>query len=94
MARPPAFPLDAWVNAGRELGPARAEIAPEGLAVTRETERSQIAWGSLIAVEAGPSALYLFTTPEQAHIIPRGAFADAAAFDAFVGAIDRYRRDA
>lgn len=84
----------ARVNADRELGPVQIEIAAEGLVVTRAAGRGQIPWRSLIAVEAGPSAVYLFTTPDQAQIVPRRALASDAAFAAFLEAVRQGRRDA
>jgi hypothetical protein len=72
--------------------PSRAEIAPEGLRVTEGDVRSEVAWRTLVAVEAGPGAIYLFITPNQAYIIPRRAFADAGALDDFVAAIEERRR--
>ena len=77
-------------GAEKRKGPARVEIAAEGVHLTADDGRRALPWPSIIAVETGAEALYLFLTPEQAHIIPRRAFPDDAAFDAFVAAIRRH----
>jgi hypothetical protein len=96
-----AFPLFlSWVARknfrsaafAKMRAPMRLEISPEGLRSTGGVGESMMPWSSIIDIAATPEAAYLFILKNSAHIVPRHAFADAARFDDFVGAVMRYWR--
>jgi hypothetical protein len=72
--------------------PRRIEISPAGLRSIDGISDSRTPWSSIIEIAVTPDAAYLFIFKGSAHVVPRSAFADAAAFDAFVAAATNYWR--
>ncbi len=62
------------------------EISPDGLGTTGGLADTRTPWSSIIEIAVGPAGAYLFILKNNAHVVPRRAFADEAAFDAFVAA--------
>lgn len=74
--------------------PMRIEISSGGLRSTGGIADSMTPWSSIIDIAVTDEATYLFIMKNAAHIVPRHAFGDAAAFDRFVAAARSYWRPA
>lgn len=74
--------------------PMRIEISSGGLRSVGGIAESMTPWSSIIDIAVTGEAIYLFIMKNAAHIVPRHAFADAAAFDRFVAAARSYWRPA
>lgn len=72
--------------------PRRLEISPAGLRSIDGISDSLTPWSSIINIAVTPAAAYLFILRGSAHILPRHAFADEAAFQDFVAAASQYWR--
>jgi len=66
--------------------PMRIEISPEGLYSRGGLAETRTPWSSILDITVTPDAAYFFIMKNAAHVVPRHAFADPAAFDAFVAA--------
>jgi hypothetical protein len=74
--------------------PVRVEISPAGIRSTGGIADSLTPWSSVIDIVQTPAALYLFILKYNAHIVPRRAFADEAAFERFAATAQAYWRPA
>ena len=72
--------------------PMRLEVSPEGLNWTRRTGAALLRWPAVVEIEKGRRGLYIYVTSRHAHIVPRHAFADDAAFERFAAKLADYRR--
>ncbi len=74
--------------------PLRIEISSGGLRSTGGIADSMTPWSSIVDIAVTGDATYLFIMSNAAHIVPRHAFADGAAFDRFVALARSYWRPA
>jgi hypothetical protein len=73
------------------LGLCAFEFGPEGLTMTGEGYRFDIAWDVLQTVIDSPRALLILHNPLAGWWIPRAAFASQAEVDALVALMRRYQ---
>jgi hypothetical protein len=74
----------------RMLEPQRITIDPQAVTqVTRDSSGS-VLWCAVEKVAATDTHAFLFQTTQSAYVVPRHAFADQEAFDAFVAAARNY----
>ena len=66
--------------------PRRIEISAEGVRTEDGTARALTRWGSILEIVQTEAAAYLFILRAPAYVVPRHAFADEVAFEAFVAA--------
>ncbi len=76
------------------LGPTQVELRPDAVAVTSPIGTANIEWPGIAEIATTADHLFLQRDSLSALVIPRRAFADAAAFDRFVEAARLYHRNA
>lgn len=69
------------------LGKRRYEAGPDGLRSENEIIDTRVRWTGITGVEDTPGHVFLLTGPHTAFVVPRRAFADAAARTRFVDAV-------
>jgi hypothetical protein len=69
----------------------RITLTEDGIFQSSPSGYSVRYWSAISRVETAEDRLYLYTIFETGHMVPRRAFADEAAWDAFVAAARRYR---
>jgi hypothetical protein len=78
----------------RVLGWRRLHITPEGVTVIEEHSTAKTKWTGIEKIGVTDEHAFLYTLPEQAHVVPRHAFASAQEFREFVETAQRYLREA
>jgi hypothetical protein len=81
----------ADANTKALLGWRRITLAPEGIRTASESSNTTAFWPSIEKIVIGGEQAFIFNSARAAHVIPRRAFADEAAFREFVAAARRYR---
>lgn len=76
------------------LGPTKVELCAEGIGITSPIGTANIEWSGISEIAATADYVFLQRDSLSALVIPRRAFADAAAFDRFVEAARLYHRNA
>jgi hypothetical protein len=76
------------------LQPAELSLSSAGIVCDTASGAIVTPWQAIKAVALVNVAVYAFIAPFQAMIIPRRAFADAAAFDDFVAGLSAYQPQA
>jgi hypothetical protein len=64
--------------------PQTIEISTAGVRVAGGAGEGLTPWSSIVALASSEDAAYVFLNSLSAYIVPRRAFADATAFDAFL----------
>jgi len=70
-------------NSEAVFGRRRASLTPAYFVISRRDSQTITRWQGVIEVCIQPSAIYVFVSSMQAHIIPRRAFADDSQFERF-----------
>ncbi len=73
------------------LQPARIELSPDGLKRTDASGPALTGWPAVVEIAKNRQAIYAYISPIQAHIIPRRAFPNDAAFDCFAAKLAQYQ---
>ena len=76
------------------LGPTKVELRPDGVGITSPVGTANIEWSAIETIATTAEHLFLQRDSLSALVIPRRAFADAAAFDRFIEAARLYHRNA
>jgi hypothetical protein len=76
------------------LGECRLSIAPDGFTFWARDTTTSVRWPGVHDIVVGKELAYFYTSPNVAYLLPRRAFADGAAFEAFVESARAYRNDA
>jgi YcxB-like protein len=65
------------------LGPRSFSLTDDGILEESVLRRVEHAWSAITLVDAAPEALYLYTGPFSAFIVPRRSFPDGPSFNTF-----------
>jgi hypothetical protein len=95
------YAVRVWVRRGIAtpqydalLQPLELSLSGAGVACDNASGAIVTPWQAVRAVAVVNAAIYVFTAPFQAIIVPRRSFSDAAAFDDFVTEISSYQAQA
>jgi len=66
-------------------------VSPEGLVETIGATEYRTAWASVERIGVTPEYVFIYTSPIQASVVPRRAFADEAASQEFIRTIQEYQ---
>ena len=81
----------AGVEPGGKIATQQVTLAKDGISVRADAGELALAWPEVVDVTKTADHLLIFGTSEQAMAVPRRAFSDPAAFDAFYDEIQTYR---
>lgn len=73
------------------LGPRQVTLTPREIRIRGPYTDDRVHWIAIENVEAGSSALYLYTSGANGYVIPRRAFASDSEFDSFVALAREYQ---
>ena len=68
------------------FGAHQWRLTPEGLATSTPTSVNLTLWSGIQEIAVGPEHAFFFTSPRQALVLPKRAFADHHTFEQFVEA--------
>jgi hypothetical protein len=73
------------------LGEHQLTVEPNGIATWSPANESKIAWYGVERIESDDQYIYIYTSPLQAHVIPKRAFSSVEEAKSFLEAAQTYR---
>lgn len=76
------------------LGEHTLTLATEGFATSCSANESRISWSGVERIDSDEQYIYIYTSPLQAHVIPKRAFSSAAEAVTFLQTAESLRANA
>jgi uncharacterized integral membrane protein len=76
---------------GETVGRQRLTLTSEALVVKTQVADMTVPWADIEDITTRDAHAFVYTTADQALVIPRRAFPDPATFDGFMETVERYR---
>lgn len=76
------------------LGEHTLTLGAEGFATSCSANDSRVSWSGVERIDSDEQYIYIYTSPLQAHVIPKRAFSSDEEASSFMQAAERFRADA